>query len=81
MKIYSVKDVKVGFMSPFIRSNDSLAIRDFKDAISDDHPTNALHKHPEDYELWCLGEFLQDSGVIKSEPKFLFSALSEDSHE
>lgn len=75
MLIFAIKDVKVGFMSPFIRQNKELAIRDFKDALGDSNPNNILKSHPEDFELWKIGTYNLETGIIVSELEHLFSAL------
>lgn len=50
------------------------ATRDFADAVND--PQNKqLHQHPEDFELWCLGELDESTGSIKSEPRRLMRGL------
>ena len=46
------------------------ATRDFADAVND--PQNKqLHQHPEDFELWTLGELDETTGKIHGEPRRL----------
>lgn len=80
MLVFAIKDVKVGFMSPFIRQNKELAIRDFKDALVSPSENNLFRLHPEDYELWQIGEFNQESGILTSKIEHLFSAIVGDSN-
>lgn len=50
------------------------ATRDFADAVND--PQNQqLHKHPEDFELWHLGELDETTGKITGEPRRLMRGL------
>lgn len=72
--IYSIKDVKVGFMSPFVQPNDLCALRGFKDAINDSKP-NQVNRYPEDMELWKLGEMDDITGVIVPEVHHLAKAV------
>lgn len=73
MFIYSLKDVKSGFMSLMLFKNDDLAKRSFKNMLSDPTP-NLVTMNPEDFELWCIGEFDSDSGVIVSNVRFVANA-------
>lgn len=75
LKIYAIKDTKTGFMNPFYLQNDEVAIRSFKKAANEIQP-NAVNDFPEDKELWYLGTYDSDTGVIKGEvPKFLIKAV------
>lgn len=61
----SVYDEKVGcFMQPFCVRSRGEAIRGFMDACRDEKM--AFHMHPEDYKLYLVGEFLEDSGQLVS---------------
>lgn len=75
MNIYTLKDVKSGYGSPMVFKNDELAIRAYKNMLSDKTP-NLVTMNPEDFELWCLGYYDQDSGIIKSDVRFVHNALS-----
>lgn len=73
MKIYAIKDVKIGFYNPFYLQNDAVAIREFTNGRNDSQK-NAINTNPEDKELWSLGEFDERTGEIKSEVRFLIKA-------
>lgn len=75
MNIYALKDVKCGFMNPMTFKNDELANRAYKNMLADNQP-NLVTMNPEDFELWCLGNYDQDSGIIKSDVRFVASATS-----
>lgn len=75
LKIYSIKDTKAGFMNPIYLQNDEIAIRSIKKAANDVQP-NAVNDFPEDKELWYLGTFDEDTGLISAvQPKFLVRVI------
>lgn len=61
--VFSVFDSKAkAYLPPFFMHNEDMAIRIFKDCVnSGDHQ---FGKHPSDYTLFCLGEFLDHEGII-----------------
>jgi hypothetical protein len=75
MKVYSVYDVKMGlYDKPFYQHNKLQAIRSFADAVNDSE--SPFFKHPEDYRLFELGEYDQDTGLFKTDqPVLLAEAL------
>lgn len=76
-RMFSVHDVKCNtFLSPFIAPTNGSAIRSFSDIVN--QPESVIHKHPEDYNLYFVGEFEQDSGALLplTAPVFLESALN-----
>lgn len=73
MKIYSIKDNKIGYMSPLYLQNDGVAVREFTNARNSTQK-NIVNENPEDKELWCLGEFDDQTGVITSEVRYLIKA-------
>lgn len=78
LRAYSVRDLKASaFATPFFLSTDAVAIRTFSDAIADkSHPMAA---HPEDYQLFYLGEFEDQSGAFEraQSPVFLCDGLGQ----
>lgn len=74
--IYSIKDTKAEvFLPPFYVRNNGEAIRVFDDCVQ--NPDTNLAKHPEDFYLFKLGEFDQDSGSLipSACPESLASAM------
>lgn len=63
IRLYQIKDRTAGIMSSGIimHSNDRAAMRWFGDAMSDQR--NIMTKHPEDYDLYQVGE-QEDDGTI-----------------
>lgn len=74
LKIYAIKDTKVGFMQPFYQANNAVAIRSFTNAVNAEQ-TNNINQNLDDMELWHLGEFNDDTGEIKGELTFLCKAV------
>jgi hypothetical protein len=69
-KVYSIYDEKVrAFASPFFMPNDAVALRAFADNVNKED--SSIHEHPEDYTLFCLGNFDDQTGEISSEKKSL----------
>lgn len=76
MKMLSVFDHKVGaFFQPFFARTVAEAERMFADSCAD--PEHLFCKHPEDFTLFVIGEFHQDSGVMEcvSTPEPVAKAL------
>lgn len=65
MKIFSVFDSKLAvFMTPFFAKNVAVALRSFSDLVADSR--SVVAQHPDDFFLYQLGEFDEDSGHITS---------------
>lgn len=62
--VYSVRDVRTGFLTPTVEVSDQVAKRNFEHAIASG--PSLFTSHPEDYSLWCIGAFDTDSGEISS---------------
>lgn len=77
---YSVLDTKAAaFTTPMFLQRDEMAIRAFSDAVKD--PNHPMHKHPEDYHLYWIGEFDDTAGRLERDHnggiRFLVSGLGE----
>lgn len=65
IKVYAVFDIKSGVHStPFFQLNDKVAVRSFTDLVNDKRCPQ--YAHPGDYRLRLLGEFDDNSGVLKN---------------
>lgn len=76
-KVYSIFDDKAQvFNLPFYCSNDAMAIRAFADAINNSGRLES--RFPEDFRLYCLGDFDEEKGVVVNGdmPVFLANGLS-----
>lgn len=63
--IYCIYDSKAeAYMSPWFVDKDGQALREFQDAVQNrDTPFN---KHPEDYTLFKIGTYDQNTGKLSS---------------
>lgn len=62
-KIYCLRDVKVGFLSPALHEQDILAVRSLENVLRSPS-ASLLDTHPDDFSLYCVGSFDTISGVI-----------------
>lgn len=63
VKVYAVYDSKVEtYLPPFCQMTNAAAIREFSDRANT--PNHQWQKHPEDYSLFCIGSFDDQTGVI-----------------
>lgn len=73
MPIYSIKDLKTGYLPPIHDVNDDSAIRSFRFAC--EHSKDSLfYTNPGDYQLWKIGDFETDTGEFISDLKFIIDA-------
>lgn len=56
------------FARPFVVPTPGMAIRSFTDEVNRRDEANSMFKHPDDYVLFELGSFDDESGVITSLP-------------
>ena len=71
--IYAIKDVKVGFMQPFMQVNDGVAVREFRNIVNSHN--NLVSTNYTDMELYKLGEYSLDTGLIESEVSYLVKGV------
>lgn len=67
MKQYvcAVKDNASGlFGRPIFVAKAGQAMRSFSDEVNREAPDNELHRHPEDFDLFCLGTFDDNTGEL-----------------
>lgn len=75
LQVFSIFDVKAKcFGQPFFMSHNGMALRAFSDLVGE-KGTN-VNKHPEDFKLYKLGEYDDNSGELTSleQPDFLANA-------
>lgn len=59
---YALKDVKSGFSDPCTQPNDAVAARSFERQIP--HMSDELGIPVSDFQLWRIGQFDVDSGML-----------------
>lgn len=75
-QIFTVKDLAVGaFGRPMFMQSKGQALRSFSDEVNRPADDNQMFKHPEDFSLFYLGEWDEESGYFSSgDPEFMTSA-------
>jgi len=73
--LYAIKDVKIGFLNPFLSQNDASAVRGFAEAANEKNGKNPVNEFIEDKELWKIGEYDDQTAEIASEIRFLTKAV------
>ena len=71
--VYAVRDSLLGFGFPMIRDNDAVASRAFEYDLKVDNSPYA--HHPQDFQLYRIGEFDTENGNIKSESPTLIASF------
>lgn len=77
LKIFSIRDVKGNYFgAPFYKQMIGEGERDFKTMVNDPS-THNLHKYPEDFSLYLLGELDNETGKISAldTPQHLMAAI------
>lgn len=77
-KLYALKDVKVGFKAPFICTNNAIAIRQLKNVLGE---KNEISMNPEDFELWFIGEYDEETGIITTRLEHVFNVVDLVEHD
>jgi hypothetical protein len=74
--VVSIKDRAADvFNRPFTVPHRNVAIRDFTDEVNRAAGDNQLNKHPDDFDLYLLGEFNDATGEFSiSTPQVLVRA-------
>ncbi|QXP08540.1 MAG: nonstructural protein [Arizlama microvirus] len=78
IKLYmAIRDTKAEqFLPPFLVPTLGVAYRDVQDAVNRGQKENPLSSYPNDFELWQLGTFDDESGEIFSSPQRLLNVAS-----
>lgn len=65
-KVLAVRDNKLDmYLTPMFLHSLGQAQRMFGDEINSDVAGSGMNKHPEDFELFYLGDFLAETGVFE----------------
>lgn len=61
--LFTIYDVKAEeYFPPFAESTSATAMRQFHDLLAD--PQSRLNKHAADYQLWRIGRYRGDTGIV-----------------
>lgn len=66
MNLYSIRDRAArAFGNPFVMANNATAMRVFEAEVNRSSQDNMLHQAPHDFELYCVGSFNIDTGLVE----------------
>lgn len=75
-KIYSIKDTVTGNYSSLTTSPiDGVVLRELSNLMKSKDKSNELFLNRADKQLYCLGTYDIDTGVIKSEVRFVTNLI------
>jgi len=67
MTVVSLRDNVSGlFGRPIFTHSDKVAVRSLSDEVNRPDGTDDLHRHPEDFDLYLIGSFDDQSGLLTS---------------
>lgn len=76
MMVFAVRDAQLGaFLEPIFALSEGVAMRSFSDAVLT--PDHQFGRHAQDYGLFYVGMFDQDSGALEAaeQPRQVCTAL------
>ncbi len=65
MNLYVIRDQRTSFMTPTVDYNDQSAVRNFEHAVL--QKDSLFNTHAEDYSLYRIGEYDNNTGCVVSE--------------
>nr|WAE43470.1 MAG: nonstructural protein [Microviridae sp.] len=75
--VYSIKDVKSGTFAPgFTAAGDQIAVRMLRWTINDKQQGGMINKYPEDFELWKIADFNDETATFTTDQRCLVSGIS-----
>lgn len=78
MKIFVIKDVKVGvYQKPICAEHEQVIFRTLTQIVNGPIENNLLASNPEDFQVFTLGTFDDKSGKIEvTEPEFVENVIA-----
>lgn len=65
--VVSVRDFAMGaYGRPIFCASRGQAVRSFSDEINREHEANEMYRHPADFDLYVVGSFNDEDGVLSS---------------
>jgi len=77
--VCSIRDIKAEtYAQPWFVVSEAVAVRSFTDLVNNQERGGTMFTHPEDYQLFAIGEYNDNTGEIVAinPPKHLVSANS-----
>lgn len=76
LNVYAIRDSKIhAFSQPYYSHTHGSALRAFSDHVND--ANTQPNKHPEDYTLWHLGTFNDETGDLNQDKPTQIGTASE----
>lgn len=77
--IFCIKDRAVnGFGEPMAMPSEQHAIRWFRDIVNSDKAQSAIARHPDDYDLYYIGEYNEDTAEMLEQEPIRLTARGKD---
>jgi hypothetical protein len=77
--VVSVKDRAADvFNRPFFVPHRNVAVRDFTDEVNRSAADNQLNKHPDDFDLYLIGTFDDNTGTFSMEEQPVVLVRAKD---
>ena len=78
IKVYTILDKVAGIYSnPFYLKSNAVALREISYLINEEKQPNMFNTNIKDKALYCLGDFNEETGIIKplDKPEFIINLL------
>lgn len=72
--VYAIRDSLAGFLTPVPEQSDAVALRNFSHAFAS--RDSVMHFRPEDFDLYKIGFYDTESGLLSSCPPTMICAGS-----
>lgn len=67
LQIVAIKDLAVnGYARPVFVQSTAIAVRSFRDEVNRTDADNNMNRHPQDFELWSIATFDDESGTFNN---------------
>lgn len=74
LRIFAVRDSATqSFGTPMFMVANGQAVRSFSDEVNRQDKDNQLYSHPDDFELYVVGEYSTDDGSFETHEPVLLS--------
>jgi len=80
LKVFTVFDAKIGaYAKPFFMNTKGEAFRAWIDTVND--PNTSINKHPEDYQLYEMGDYDDATGKFENYPSPVSLGYASEVHK
>jgi len=76
MELFVIKDVKSKFQTPFVGLNKAVVQRNIMNVLRKKDENDALSVNPEDYQLFKIGTFDENTGkIVSTDQEFICNVI------